>query len=137
MKKILVAVDESEGSKNAFGYSLDEAKELGNDLTILRVVSSFGYAGDVLEDALEDELKNAREFVKDLKEKAKEKDVDVDTEVITGTDIPSEIVKYAGENDYDLIVVGSGGKTDLEAVTLGSVSEGVVKKAPCPVLVVR
>lgn len=137
MKKILVAVDGSEWSKKAFEYALDEAKELDNHLTILRVVSSFGYAGDILEEALEDELKNARKFVKDLKEKAEEKDVDLDTEVITGTDISSEIVKYAEENDYDLIVVGSRGKTDLETITLGSVSEGVVKRAPCPVLVIR
>lgn len=138
MKRILVAVDGSEYSRKAFEYSLEEAEALENHLTILRVVPSFGYSGEVLEKAHEDEVKIAEDFVMNLKEYvAEEKNLDVDTEVITGSNIATEIVKYAEEGDYDLIVVGSRGKTELETISLGSVSEGVVKRANCPVLVVR
>lgn len=48
-----------------------------------------------------------------------------------------EIVRYAKENDIDLIVLGTHGRTGLAHVLMGSVAEKVVRKAPCPVLTVR
>lgn len=137
MKKVLVAVDGSEHSRKAFEYSLKGAKGLDRHLTILRVVSGLGYAGDVIEKVLEEEIKNAEEFTEELKSQAEEEGIDVDARVKTGTNVATEIVKFAVEEDYDLIVVGSRGKTDLETVTLGSVSESVIRRAHCPVLVVR
>jgi nucleotide-binding universal stress UspA family protein len=47
------------------------------------------------------------------------------------------IVKYALENDFDVLVVGSHGKTGISRVVLGSVSEYVAKHAHCPVIIVR
>ncbi len=48
-----------------------------------------------------------------------------------------EITKVAGEEDADLVVVGSHGAGMAERALLGSTSERVVREAPCPVLVVR
>jgi len=48
-----------------------------------------------------------------------------------------EIVRYAQEQDIDLIVMGTHGHTGLAHMLLGSVTEKVVRKAPCPVLTVR
>jgi nucleotide-binding universal stress UspA family protein len=48
-----------------------------------------------------------------------------------------EIVRYAKDKDIDLIVMGTHGHTGLAHVLLGSVTEKVVRKAPCPVLTVR
>lgn len=48
-----------------------------------------------------------------------------------------EIVQYAGQNDVDLIVMGTHGRSGLSHLLLGSVAEKVVRKAPCPVLTVR
>ena len=48
-----------------------------------------------------------------------------------------EIVKYARENNIDLIVLGTHGRSGLSHVLLGSVAENVVRKAGCPVLTVR
>ena len=48
-----------------------------------------------------------------------------------------EIVRYARENHIDLIVIGSHGRTGLSHMLLGSVAEGVVREAPCPVMTVR
>ena len=47
------------------------------------------------------------------------------------------IIDYADENDVDLIVMGSHGRTGVSRVLLGSVAEKVVRRAPVPVLVVR
>jgi nucleotide-binding universal stress UspA family protein len=49
----------------------------------------------------------------------------------------AEIVRYARENEIDLIVIGTHGRTGLAHVLLGSVAEKVVRKADCPVLTVR
>lgn len=53
-------------------------------------------------------------------------------------DVPSEeIARLASELDADLIVVGTHGRRGLSRLLLGSVAEGTVRLAPCPVLVVR
>lgn len=49
----------------------------------------------------------------------------------------AELCDYAREHAVDLIVVGSHGRTGLAHALAGSVAEKVVRKAPCPVLVVR
>jgi nucleotide-binding universal stress UspA family protein len=48
-----------------------------------------------------------------------------------------EIVRYAKEQNIDLIIMGTHGHTGLTHMLLGSVTEKVVRKAPCPVLTVR
>jgi nucleotide-binding universal stress UspA family protein len=53
-------------------------------------------------------------------------------------DVPSEeITRLAGELEADLIVVGTHGRRGLSRLLLGSVAEGTVRLAPCPVLVMR
>lgn len=113
MKKILIAVDGSEFSEKAFKHSLAEAKKREDSITILQVVPGFGLAGVVPEKGREDEIKNAEEFTEKLKAEAEEEGVNVDAEVITGENIANSIVKFADDANYDLIVVGSRGKSDL------------------------
>ena len=48
-----------------------------------------------------------------------------------------KIIQYAKEKDIDLIIMGTHGHSGLAHVLLGSVTEKVVRKAPCPVLTVR
>jgi nucleotide-binding universal stress UspA family protein len=47
------------------------------------------------------------------------------------------IARHAGDHRFDVIVIGTHGRTGLKRVLLGSVAEQVVRHAPCPVLVVR
>ena len=48
-----------------------------------------------------------------------------------------EIIDYACENEIDLIVIGTHGRSGLMHVLMGSVAERIVRKAPCPVLTVK
>jgi universal stress protein A len=49
----------------------------------------------------------------------------------------SEIVNFAKENNIDLIVMASHGRSGLSRLIMGSVAEAVMRSAPCPVLVVK
>jgi len=62
--------------------------------------------------------------------------VEVDRRVELG-DVATTICRIAEELPADVIIVGSHGRTGLKRVFLGSVSEHVVRHAPCPVLVVH
>jgi nucleotide-binding universal stress UspA family protein len=48
-----------------------------------------------------------------------------------------EIVRFAADGRYDLIVMGTHGRTGLQHAIIGSVAERVVRVAKCPVLTIR
>ena len=48
-----------------------------------------------------------------------------------------KLVDYAKQNDVDLIVLGTHGRTGLNRMLMGSVAEEVVRRATCPVLTIR
>jgi nucleotide-binding universal stress UspA family protein len=49
----------------------------------------------------------------------------------------AEIVRFVERENIDLIVMASHGRTGLWRILMGSVAEGVMRKAPCPVLIVK
>ena len=58
------------------------------------------------------------------------------TKVLNGVPFV-EIIRYARESEMDLIVMGTHGRTGLGHLLIGSVTERVVRKSPCPVLTVK
>lgn len=64
------------------------------------------------------------------------KDVEFTTKILRGNPY-SEIIKEAENGSFDMIIIGTHGRTGLEHVLFGSTAELVVRKAPCPVLTVR
>ena len=46
-------------------------------------------------------------------------------------------MRHARDHAFDLIVIGTHGRTGVKRILLGSVAEEVTRHAPCPVLVVR
>ena len=59
------------------------------------------------------------------------------THVFLEGDPATEIARYAQDANMDLIVMGTHGHSGLAHMLLGSVTEKVVRKSPCPVLTVR
>jgi nucleotide-binding universal stress UspA family protein len=57
-------------------------------------------------------------------------------EVVHGTPLDA-IVSRQATGGFDLVVMGTHGRTGLSHLLLGSVAEGVVRRAACPVLTVR
>lgn len=136
IKKILFATDFSDHSKAAFQHATALAAQYDALLLIahvdesLRRIADTGYAGwPVYQDDL-------------LVERALDETVPSDPTVkyqrrmLSGTPA-HEITRLAKDEDVDLIVIGTHGRTGLTRVVLGSVAEKVVRKAHCPVLTIR
>ncbi len=139
IRKILCPVDFSEASRNAVRYAHEFAKGMGAELVLLNIVEPRPMAVDMslsyvpLEEDLE---KAAREDLEEIIRMEKEKGVEVQAEVRIGT--PSELIlEMAEELDVNLIILGSHGKAGLSRLLMGSVAESVVRKATCPVLIVK
>lgn len=66
----------------------------------------------------------------------KEADVNYTTTILRGEPGP-EIVKYANEQNADIVVIGSRGLNTFQEMVLGSVSHKVMKRVNCPALIVK
>ncbi len=142
IRRILVPIDFSEHSKNALKYAIPYAVQFGARLDLLYVVEptiypadfSFGQVGFP---NIEEELRKRgnEELVSLVKNEIRGR-VEAGATVRTGKPF-YEINEYARENKIDLIIIATHGHTGVEHILFGSTVEKVVRKAPCPVLVVR
>ncbi len=141
LKKVLVPVDFSEPSRKAIHYAQVFAEQFGAKLTLLHVVEPLSYPPDFAVVPLlppDAEGPRLRELAKHLEELGRAVGGGVETESVVISGRPWQgVVDYAKESDTDLIIVSTHGYTGLKHVLLGSVTEKIVRHAPCPVLVVR
>ncbi len=139
IKRILIATDGSNHSKPAVDQGLHLAKLLGAKVTALYVVdqiplenvpadTSAIYSVHAL---LETEGKRA---VNEVRDAGKAIGIDVETIVTEGAPA-KRIIEIAA--NYDLVVIGTLGRSGLSKLLMGSVAEKVARFAPCPVLIVR
>ena len=56
---------------------------------------------------------------------------------LTMGDPAGEIIRIAGDEGAEMIVLGTHGRTGMSRLLMGSVAEAIVRRAPCPVLVYR
>jgi len=138
LERILVPTDFSECSERARSYACELAKRFTSEVHLLHVVSPIsvpGYVGPIPEELLYPEEK-ARQELEEWNDLSFEHVKRLARSVITGTAFV-EIVRYARDNNVDLIVMGTHGRSGLTHALIGSVAEKVVRKAACPVLTVR
>lgn len=141
-KKILVPVDFSLDAAEAIAYAADLSRRYEAQTMLVHVFQPVRYAlpdGYILySPKLLSEM--MAEFQKQLdaaKEEAKKAGaVSVGTTLLEGVAF-EEILGLAKNGSYDLIVMGTHGRTGLRRALLGSVAEHVVREAPCPVLTVH
>lgn len=139
-KKILIATDGSEYTKNAVDYGIDLAKNTGAKLHAVYVVDTAAFASIPMDAAWESMYGLLRqegdEAIKIVADKASAEGLEVERNTIEGHPA-EEIIKYAEKNSISLIVMGTLGKSGLDRFLLGSVAEKVVRNSKIPVLVVR
>jgi nucleotide-binding universal stress UspA family protein len=143
LNRILVPTDFSEYGTHALRYGCEFAQRFKAELHLLHIVDDYyplvPEAGMLLPDKNEHlgGLRAAAEReLAQLPDPAWISDMAVIRAVGLGKPFV-EIIRYAREEQIDLIVVGSHGRTGLAHMLMGSVAERVVRKAPCPVLTVR
>jgi nucleotide-binding universal stress UspA family protein len=143
LRRILVPTDFSKHSQNALAYGAAFAEKFGAELHLLHVVQDLAvFIPDAVTGVppttppVEQLTAAAREALAQLVRERPLPGVTLLTEVREGTPF-YEIIRFAREKDIDLIVMGTHGRSGLAHVLLGSVTEKVVRKAPCPVLTVR
>ena len=139
-KNIIVAVDGSESSKAALQRAIQVAQRNKAVLNIVNVIDTRVWAS--LEARNRDKLEaDAQQFATSLvdsyddAEKAGIEQIEIITEAGSPrTVITQEVAPRIGA---DLIICGATGVTATERIFLGSVSEAIVRTAPCDTLVVR
>ena len=136
--KLLLATDLSEASTSATEQAFDLASRLGASLLVVSIIDpgSLLLPGGRFH-ARVDQVRERREVIaQSLVERGREVGVPVSFLVWEGD--PGDMIVSAAEAEHvDMVVVGSHGRGAVGRLFLGSVSEHVVRHAPCPVLVVR
>lgn len=144
LKKIMVPFDGSVNSILAVKYAASFTMEYGAELHIVHVVetSNFESMDLKLNDPLKVKEKMLKVYYEPMDKKLTDafgkliKDLEYRLEIIPGQ-IVSGLLKYADDEDIDLIIIGSYGEKGFKPSWVGSVSYDMVKKARCPVLTVH
>ena len=150
MKNILFPTDFSAPAQNAFQYALQVAHALNASITTLHVYSKPDVSAIHLPPSLQreydridvEEFENYRSEVPSLSDVARQigrEDVDVKyamQPMIKKFKVHEAIVKYAHENNYDLIIMGTHAHNEVEDALFGSTAENVLEDANIPVMLV-
>jgi len=140
-KKVLVAVDFSEPSRNAVQSAATLAADSGAELVLVHVweptAHLYGMPAFPVAFA-EDYLAQAKQSVESAKRDAEQLGAkQVSTLVLTGTPWHELVELLRKDPSFDLVIAGTHGRTGLKHVLLGSVAERIVRHSPVPVLVTR
>ena len=138
VEKILLATDLTDASASATDQAFDLAERLDASLLIVSVIDpgSLLLPGGRFRVRI-DQVRELREqLAQVLVERGHQIGIDVSFLIWTGD--PGDMIVAAAEAEHaDMVLVGSHGRGAVGRLFLGSVSEHVVRNAPCPVLVVR
>ncbi len=141
IKRILLPTDFSKTANLALEQAIILAVKYNAELVVLharliheddpsQLPEKLAYL-EIAEDRIEGEL---YKYIKSCTDRVSE--IEIQHEVIRGYSAHSAILSYLNEHQFDLIVMGSHGRSNLEHLLLGSVAEKIVRYAPCPVLTI-
>lgn len=137
-KRILIPTDGSKYNRAAVRKAMELAKLSGGTVTALYVVDQTIFRNVPMDTAvvnvyeiLENEGMEALAFVEEL---GKEYGVEVETDLSEG--VPVKVILEKSE-DYDIVVMGSLGRSGVSRLLMGSVTDKVVRASLRPVMIVR
>jgi len=135
-RKILVPLDGSRLSQRALEPALAVSRQSGAELLLVRVPTadtlSFAVSGAKQRELAQDALV----YLETLRKSNERPQLGIRTQVLEG-DAASAIVDAARAEQADLIVMSTHGYSGMTRWVLGSVTEKVLRSAPCPVLAIR
>jgi nucleotide-binding universal stress UspA family protein len=134
-KRILFATDLLESSRQPFSLVLDIAQRMDSDVTFLHALDSVGlaYSGPMVGYVGQQDIEQARTKLAEFAAEANARKVK--TEIIIAEGLAAEeILKTAGENESDLVVMTVRRKGLMERTLLGTTAERVIRESNVPVL---
>lgn len=142
VRRILCALDFSDNSRKALELAVSLAERSSSELIVVHAAP----------DIEKEKILRRKEEINGQHIKNYREDVQLDAETrlcaflkwcdsshtVVRMGVPHEIInEIADEKEADLIIVGARGLSYIKGVLLGSVSESVIRSAPCPVVIVR
>ncbi|OGQ77533.1 MAG: hypothetical protein A2289_08115 [Deltaproteobacteria bacterium RIFOXYA12_FULL_58_15] len=144
ISRILVPIDFSPCSAAALDHAQFLAALVDASIDILHVIRQPTYVGaEVMVDVSGKSRQSFKDFARAQAERemsrflASRTDSPKLTRHMQVGDPTRMILEFALENRCDLLVMGTNGRTGFSHLLLGSVTEKVVRRSPCPVLIVR
>jgi len=135
--KILVPLDGSANSFRGLDRAIYLARQSHSTLTGLYVVPmDKPYPSDPITSMEKLFLKNAAKFMEKAKKKAAQYGILFVEKIVYG-DGGVEIVRIAKRGNFDIIIIGSRGQSEVREYFLGSTSNYVLHKSPMPVMIVK
>ena len=136
--KILVPTDGSAAAGTAAETALGLAQRFDASIHAITVVDLNDTPTDVESEVAEERTRRGEETLASLRDQAADVDVSTETQVIETVDpVHQTIIDYARDHDVDLTVMGTHGRTGLNRLVLGSVTERTLRTSPVPVLTVH
>jgi len=141
MKTILTPVDFSSATRGVLNASLELARATGGRVMLLHalqhpvITTDYGLTVETLRETMALNETAARKQMTHLEKLLADKDVPVDTRIVSGF-AAGNILEQAKKLRAAYIVLGSHGHTAFYDLLVGSTTNAVLKKAPCPVMVV-
>jgi len=138
---IVVPIDGSEASVRALEIAFHLAKMDGASVRVCSIVDPTFIGGsaptaEATEAMLAEPTGDANHLVADAVDAGEREGIAIRGETLVGVPF-DRILEAAKRHAADLIVMGTHGRSGLSRVFAGSVAESVLRKAPCPVLIVR
>jgi universal stress protein A len=141
-QKLLVPVDFSAHSAEALHVAVDLGRRYDASLTLIHVYDPLVYAlPDGFTLFTQPQLERVYEALEGQLASAKAQAVEagaprVQTKLLQGS-IAGQVTEYAARGEFDLVIMGTHGRTGVKHLLLGSIAEKVVRTAACPVLTVK
>ena len=141
-QNILVPFDLSNQATRAFKVALDVARKYNSKVTLLTCLEGDAWHHKYYDSRADAELikkqkKAAKQHLEKLELIAKKNNVIVKSNIMISQFVVNDIVNFAKSRKYDLVVIGSHGRTGFDKLLLGSVANGVSQKIKSPILIVK
>lgn len=139
IRRVLVPIDFSDPSRLALDHAKELAMTYGAEIHLLHVVEEIALPGaygmEPISYAVPDIIESTEKALGEMAEQ------DIGYEHVRVESLPgypsTSIIDYVDEHAIDLVVIATHGRTGLDRLLLGSVAEGVVRRASCPVFTVK